>query len=234
MASVRLRVSYKSPQALLGELTRSVGRGGVRIESHRSLEVGTKFIFELKSTDTHEPVEVQGTVMSVSESSPGKYVLHIRYEPPKTRVGIEAVLNRIFNIAKADAKRKHARIPLQVRAVGESPNSPIFRLRDISRGGVGIDIESEAMPNQITIGTPFLLMMKLTTGQLAVPGDVVWVVSSKHDGLPLRIGVGFGLLTPATANLLDDLIALRALPAPPWIARISFGDDALARRPKHE
>jgi hypothetical protein len=234
VAPVRLKVAYKNPEALLGELTRSVGRGGVRIESHRALEVGTRFIFELKAIDLHQPVEVQGTVMSVSDSGKGTYVLHIRYEPPTNRQGLDALLSRIFNVAKADAKRKHARIPLQVRAVGETPESPTFRLRDISKGGVGIDIESETMPNQIAVGTPFLMLMRLTSGQLALHGEVVWVVSSKSDGLPLRAGVAFGTLAPKMLGLLDELLALKALSPPPWIARVVFGAGAVSAVPSVE
>jgi PilZ domain len=223
---VRLKVAYKSPEALVGELTRSVGRGGVRIESHRALPIGTRFVFELKSQGVGSVVEVPGTVMSVSESAPGRWILHIRYEPPPDREGLDAVINRIFETARVDAKRKHARIPLQVRAVEDKPHAPTFRLRDISLGGVGIDVESEKVPAYIRAGVPFVLQMKLTRGHLLVRGEVAWVVQTRQDGLTPRVGVTFNEITEKTSRLLGDLLSLRVLPSPPWIARLAFGEDA--------
>ena len=44
---VRLKVSYKTPGALLSEFTRSIGKGNVSIESGRALPIGTRFVFEL-------------------------------------------------------------------------------------------------------------------------------------------------------------------------------------------
>lgn len=229
-APVRLKVSYKSPEALMGELTRSVGRGGVRVESRRALPVGTKFVFELKSAGVEDPVEVQGTVANISESAPGRWVLHIRYEQPHSREGLDAVIGRIFEGARSDAKRRHARLPLQVRAVEDKPQAPVFRLRDISRGGVGIDVEGGALPAYIQVGTPFMLQMKLTEGTLIVHGEVAWAVTSKQDGFPPRVGVRFTQLTADMRRLLDELLALKAMPTPPWIARLHFGVEAAPKR----
>ncbi len=225
MTPVRLKVSYKSPESLLGELTKSVGRGGVRIETRKPLPVGTKFVFELRSPGVRDPVEVSGTVLTVAETSPGKYVLHIRYEPPRTRLGLDGVIKRIFETSQFDKNRKAPRIPLHVRATENRPDAPTYRLRDISSGGVGIDVEADTLPRHIKVGVSFLIQMKLTTGLLSVPGTVVWAVSTRGgDTLPPRVGVAFGKLNPQVTQLLDDLLTLKALPTPPWIARVSFGE----------
>jgi hypothetical protein len=222
---VRLKVAYKSPESLLGELTKSVGRGGVRIETKKALPVGTKFVFELRSPGVRDPVEVWGTVLTVTETAPGRYALHIRYEPPKNRVGLDGVIKRIFETSRYDKKRKFPRIPLHVRATENRPDAPTYRLRDISSGGVGIDIEADTLPRHIKVGAPFLIQMKLTTGTLSVPGQVVWAVTTRaSDTLPPRVGVAFGELDAKTAQLLDDLLTLKALPTPPWIARVQFGE----------
>ena len=176
MTPVRLKVAYKSPESLLGELTKSVGRGGVRIESRKPLPVGTKFVFELRSPGVRDPVEVSGTVLAVAEPSPGKYVLHIRYEAPRTRLGLDGVIKRIFETSQFDKNRKAPRIPLHVRATENRPDAPTYRLRDISAGGVGIDVEADTLPRHIKVGVSFLIQMKLTTGLLSVPGNVVWAV----------------------------------------------------------
>ena len=230
LTGVRLKVAYKSPQALLGELTKSVGRGGVRIESKRALPIGTRFVFELHAQGVKETVDVIGTVLTVTESTPGKFVLHIRYEPPVVRDGLDAIINRIFAVSRSDPKRRTARVPVQVRAVENRPDSPTYRLRDLSSGGAGIDVESEALPGHVQVGMPFLLSMKLVPGMLQVPGEVVWVVSAGIGvALPPRIGVAFSALHPKMSDMLVSLIALRDMPPPPWIAKVAFGAEAHQR-----
>ena len=229
MTPVRLKVAYKSPESLLGELTKSVGRGGVRIETKKALPVGTKFVFELRSPGVRDAVEVHGTVLTVSETAPGNFVLHIRYEAPKNRLGLDGVIKRIFETSQFDKKRKAPRIPLHVRATENRPDAPTYRLRDISAGGVGIDVEADTLPRHIKVGVAFLIQMKLTTGVLSVPGQVVWAVSTRaSDTMPPRVGVAFGAVNAQVSQLLNDLLTLKALPTPPWIARVTFGADSNA------
>lgn len=224
MTPVRLKVAYKTPESLLGELTKSVGRGGVRIETKKALPLGTKFVFELRSPGVREPVEVMGTVLTVTETAPGTFALHIRYEPPRTRQGLDAVIRRIFDTARFDKHRKTPRIPIHVRATEDRPDTPRYRLRDISAGGVGVDVEGDSLPRHIKVGAPFSITMKLTTGVLSLPGQVVWAVTTRaSDTLPPRVGVAFGELKPSARELLDDLLTLKVLPSPPWIARLTFG-----------
>lgn len=225
---IRLKVGYKTPETLLGELTKSVGRGGVRIEAKRTVPVGTKFVFELKSVGVKESVEVHGVVQTVTETAPGKYVLHIRYEPPRNRQGLDAVLKRIFEATAADKRRRTPRVPLHVRATENKPDSPVYRIRDLSAGGMGLDVEGDTLPSHLRVGMPALVQMKLTTGQLAAHGQIVWVIEpDKSKAVPGRVGVHFVNLPQATATMLDDLLTLKALPQPPWIARLAFGRDAL-------
>lgn len=216
MEPVRLKVAYKTPEALLGELTRSVGRGGVRITAPRAPPVGTRFTFELRCRGVADPVEVGGTVLTTSEAAPGRFLVHIRYEAPRARRGIEAMLGRIAQTAGVDRHRHTLRLPLQVRATEPSPDSPGWRLRDLSVGGVGVDAEAGGLPAHVTVGTPFSLQLKLATGALALTGAVRWVS-------PRSLGVAFAPREGPALGLLEDLLALRALPAPPWIARIAFG-----------
>lgn len=226
---IRLKVGYKTPETLLGELTKSVGRGGVRIESKRTVPVGTRFVFELKVVGVKESVEVHGTVQTVTETSPGRYVLHIRYEPPRNRQGLDVVLQRIFEATSADKRRRTPRVPLHVRATENKPDSPVYRVRDLSRAGMGLDVECQTLPTHLTIGTAAILQMRLTTGQLAAHGQIIWVVGPDAEKkLPARVGVNFGTLAPAMATMLDDLLTLKVLPQPPWIARLAFGADAVA------
>lgn len=226
---IRLKVGYKTPETLLGELTKSVGRGGVRIEAKRTVPVGTKFVFELKSVGVKESVEVNGVVQTVSETAPGRFVLHIRYEPPRNRQGLDAVLKRIFEATAADPRRKTPRVPLHVRATENQPDSPVYRIRDLSRAGMGLDVEGKRLPTHLGLGTPALLQMRLTTGQLVVHGEIIWMVEpDAARAMSGRVGVSFGKLSSAMETMLDDLLTLKALPQPPWIARLAFGKDALS------
>lgn len=223
MTPVRLKVAYKTPESLLGELTKSVGRGGVRIETGRSLPIGTRFEFELRSPGVSDPVEVAGTVMTSTETAPGRFVLHIRYEAPRTRLGLDAVIKRIRETANFDKKRKSPRIPLQVRATETRPDAPTYRLRDISAGGVGIDVEGDRLPAYVKVGAPFVVQIKLTTGLLSLPGAVVWADATRFaDTIPPRLGVSFSHLEERERHMLDDLLTLKALPTPPWIAKLFF------------
>lgn len=224
---IRLKVGYKTPEKLLGELTKSVGRGGVRIESKKALAVGTKFVFELRCVGLKTSVEINGTVASVTQSAPGVHVLHIRYEPPKERTGIEAVLQKIFASSEFDKKRKHPRIPLAVRAVEGRADSKGYRLRDLSMGGVGLAVEGDELPPHLKVGEAAFLQMKLMNGTLSLHGEIVWIQAGVPGKVPPRAGVQFGQLQPKAEKLLADLLSLRVLPAPPWIARLAFGREAV-------
>lgn len=223
MSLVRLKIAYKTPESLLGEMTKSVGRGGVRLEAREAVPVGTEFVFELWSPGVSVPVEVSGKVLSVTETAPERFVLDIRYQPPSDRPGLDAMLQRIFDIAAFDTKRRAPRIPLHVRATENRPDGPNFRLRDISPQGVGVDVEADALPSHIQVGSGFVLQLKMTTGILKLAGEVVWAVPTRFSpAWPPRVGIGFVDVRPEMAKMLDDLLALRALPSPPWIARVSF------------
>jgi hypothetical protein len=216
---VRLKVSYKSPQALLAELTKSVGRGGTRIESEKGLPVGTRFIFELRSVGLAQPVEVGGTVIQVLPGPNGKKWLHVKYEPPKDRKGIEAVLQQISNTGRYDKQRKHARVPMHVRVV-ESHDGPDYRLRDISKGGLGIDVEG-TLPAEVRVGATVTVELRLSTGPLKLTGILVWARMASANA-PAQFGVKFGELPAQILDVLDRLLALQVLPSPPWIAKLTF------------
>jgi hypothetical protein len=164
--SVRLRVAYKSPQSLLGEFTRSVGQGCVALETERDVAVGTRFIFELHASGLDAPVEVLGEVVSVATQPSGRRLLTVRYDAGGDRAGLDAVLQRIFDGQEHEPARRFPRIPLHLRATEDAPFSPAFLVKDISRGGLGLEVEAPALPRSVRVGTPFLLEMTLSLGLL--------------------------------------------------------------------
>jgi hypothetical protein len=232
--SVRLRVAYKSPQALLGEFTRSVGQGCVALETERDVAVGTRFIFELLASGLDAPVEVLGEVVSVTPQPSGRRLLTVRYDAGGDRAGLDAVLQRIFDGQEHEPARRFPRIPLHLRATEDAPFSPSFLVKDISRGGLGLEVEAPALPRGVRVGTPFLLEMSLALGQLPLHGEVVWTTSpapEKGVAMAPAFGVQFGKLRLDIAERLEQLLALSALPPAPWRARVSFGMDAVSRMP---
>lgn len=241
MASpVRLKVSYKTPEALLSEYTRSIGKGGVSIASRKSVAAGTRFIFELKAKGVAAAVEVHGEVVGVSQADTGLFLLQVKYEPVPERAGLEAVLQRIFDAHQYEKVRKHPRIPLQLRVVESKLESTIFQLRDVSRGGMGFEVDSPQVPRGVSVGNAFLLELGFEGGSLPLHGEIVWVAQGAvlpPQGKKLArlrnpsFGVQFGKLQPRTLEKLEKILSLRGLPSPPWTGRVSFGMDAVARMP---
>lgn len=231
---IRFKVSYKSAQSLLSEFTRSVGKGGVTIQSRKRIPLGTKFIFELVSQGLERSVEVVGQVLQVTEGVGGTFLLHIRYDPSVDRQGLDALIQRIFDAHRFEKVRKHARIPLNLRGTEDAPYSPQYVVRDVSMGGIGVEVEAEKLPVAVRTGEPMLLEIWLSLGTLALYGEIVWAVTPPVDRAALMnpcFGVQFGKLRPETSERLQKIIQLKGLPPPPWRARLSFGMDAVARMP---
>lgn len=231
---IRLRIAYKSPQALLGEFTRSVGKGAVALMSKKKLPVGTRFVFEMYAKNVGEPIEVLGEVVSVSPAGAGHYSVSIRYDGGQNQRGLDKVLSQVLEAHRFEKVRKHPRIPLNLRATEEAPYSPSFVVRDISRGGLGIEVEAPEVPKTVKVGTPFLIEMSLSLGKMALFGEVMWTFSPPPDRVEWvspAFGVKFGKLQPQALALLERILALRGLPPPPWKAVIAFGMDAVGRMP---
>ena len=233
-APIRLKIAYKTPEGLLSEFTRSVGKGGVALESRRSLKVGTRFVFELKANGVPEPVEVQGEVVQVTPVGKGKYRLDIRYERGADRGGLDPLLQTIFDSQRFEKVRKHPRVPVQFRASEEAPYSPSYIVRDLSGGGAGVEIEAPSVPKTVRVGVLFLLELSTTMGNLALHGEVVWVFeppTERSKWINPSFGVKFGKLRADTRERLGQILVLKSLPPPPWKARVAFGSEAVTRMP---
>jgi PilZ domain len=234
VSEIRLKVSYKSAESLLSEFTRSVGRGGVTIETRKTVPLGTRFIFELYAQGIATPVEVFGQVLQVSPGLNDKHLLHIRYDSGTDRTGLDTVIQRIFEAQQFEKIRKHPRIPLNLRGTEDAPYSPQYVVRDISLGGVGVEVEADKLPPAVRTGQPFLLEIWLSLGSLALYGEILWAFTPPTDRARIlnpAFGVQFGKLRPDTLERLERIVQLQGLPPPPWRARLSFGMDAVSRMP---
>jgi len=235
---VRLRVGYQSPRSLLVEFTRSVGRQAVVLQSHRPAPAGARFLFELTAEGVAGKVEVLGEVVRCAKAAdaPGRYELHVRYDAGADRRGLDDALQWIAEAHERDRRRReHPRIPFYVLASDGTPSSPRYLVRNLSRGGAGLEVDAGEPPRALQAGTPFLLELE-PAGRppLLLHGEVVW----RSRPLPGRartvnssFGVRFGTLRPDAATLLEKILTLRGLPPPPWQARVSFGMEAVSRMP---
>jgi hypothetical protein len=233
--NVRLKVAYKTPQSLVGEYTRSVGQGGVTLETRKALPVGTRFTFELHAGGMPRPVEVLGEVIKVEPKPGERFQLTVRYDSTGDRSPLDAVLQFIFAQEEQNGLRRFPRLPLHVRAQEGDPRAPAFYVRDISRGGVGLEVEAPALPLEVKVGTPFFMEMDMTEGPLLLHGEVAWTSSVPRKGMAQAVtpgfGATFGRLRPDMLQRLEALMALEHLPPAPWRVRVSFGLDAVSRMP---
>lgn len=230
--SIRLRVAYKSAASLLSEYTRSVGQGLVSLPSQKAVPVGTRFVFELQAQGVDQAVEVLGEVVSVTRLSDGKSLLNIRYDPGPSRDGIDAILGRIFDAHRNEKLRKHPRVPMNVRAQELGKPSPTYTIKDVSLGGMGLELDTPALPRHLTVGTPFLCELSLSVGGLQLYGEIAWAWAPKDGAVAhASFGVSFGKLRADSRERLERIVQLRSLPPPPWKASVSFGMDAVARMP---
>jgi hypothetical protein len=231
---VRLRVSYRNASALLGELTRSVSRGEVKLPSQRELPVGTRFVFEMSASGVGPAVEVVGEVVRVTRVGSGGFLLGVRYQPGPDRGGLDAVLARIFEAQRFEKMRRHPRIPLHLRIREDRGRGPDYLVRDVSRGGAGLEVVGAApLPPHVRPGQPALLEVWLDAGLLALHGEVAWACSPESSDLGIQpaLGVRFGQLRPEMASRLEAMLSLRLLPPPDVRSRLSFGMDAVSRMP---
>jgi hypothetical protein len=230
---VRLKVSYKHPQSLIGELTRSIGLGAVALETRRAPSPGTRFIFELRAQGFPQAVEVEGEVLSVSKQTTDRFLVTIQYVQSIERAGLDALLESLEEQQRTERVREHPRIPIHIRATEDTPYSPAYRLTDLSLGGMGLEVEAPILPRAVRVGTPFLADLTLGRGVLALHGEVSWttVAGSTQNWQHPRFGVRFGRLRDDARENLQAVLALKGLPPPPWKARVSFGMEAVSRMP---
>lgn len=224
--SIRFRLGYTSPSTLLAELVRAVNRGEVVLPIGRTVPIGTRFLFEMHAPGVSPGVEVLGRVVSVTPRDQG-FELTIHYERGHGRAGVDAALERLREAHQYEQVREYPRIPFHLN-VRDQDLGLHYLVRDISRGGVGVDLSSEGpLPEVVTRGQMALLELALTAGVLALHGEVVWVRGAA--GTRPGFGLRFGTLRPQVATLLEKVLALELLPLATPSPRISFGARALDR-----
>jgi len=234
--TVRIKVNYVTAQNALRELTRNVQRGTVILSSKRDVELGTTFIFELHGQGAPAPVEVKAEIIGVRKDPAGGYLLTLKYGYGDHRETFHALLKHVFELQLADPQRKQPRLPLHVSAESTGKTPVRYLLRDLSAGGIGIEVEGPHLPPEIQVGLPFLLEIEIPPphGARAIHGEISWIArpgSDKDQPVHPSFGVSFGKLRDTAKDTIKRLLLQKDLPSPPWKARVSFGMDAVERMP---
>jgi hypothetical protein len=235
--TVRLRINYATATNALREITRNLHRGTVILSATRDVALGTTFVFELNSEGAPAPVEVRAEIVGVRKApSGGGYLVTLKYDHGDQKEGYYALLKHVFENQRADPVRKQPRLPLHVVAQSTGKTPVRYLLRDLSAGGIGVEVESAQLPSEVKVGLPFLLEIDLPppNGIRAVHGEVSWVAlpaPGKDQPVHPSFGVSFGKLRDSAKDTIKRLLLQRDLPPPPWKAQVSFGNDAISRMP---
>jgi hypothetical protein len=231
---VRFRLGFSSPSSLLAELTRAVNRGQVVLPIGRPVALGTRFLFDLHAPGVSPGVEVLGEVAAVTPRGEGRWELTIRYERGEDRDGLDAALTRLREAHRYEQVRTHPRLPFHLTVQEARADSPHYLIRDISRGGVGVELGAgEALAPSIRAGETVLLELGLRPGVLYLHGEVAWAqgAGSAVGAIRAGFGVRFGKLRPEMASLLEQVLALELMPQASPPPRLSFGAAAVDRMP---
>lgn len=224
--TVRFRVAYSRPEALLEEFTHSVNRGGSPLTVNRPVPIGTRFVFEMLAGGVGKPVEVYAEVLSLQQLGEGRWRLNLGYLPGG-RGGLDEVVLRALDTQKQEWTRKAPRIPLNVRATEETPYSPGYLVRDLSVGGAGFEVEATALPKSVTLGAPMLLELTLKGEEkLRLRGVVVWALQGRGKRSPLNSSFGVQFVEDLDFEALEMLDRVISFKSPPRAARVTFGSEA--------
>ena len=224
--TVRFRVAYSRPEALLEEFTHSVNQGASPLTVSRAVPVGTRFVFELLAGGVGRPVEVYAEVLSVQPLDSGRYRLNLGYLPGG-RGGLDEVVIRALDSQRQEWTRKAPRMPLNVHATEETPYAPGYLVRDISLGGAGLEVESTTLPKMVTLGAPMLLELTLrTSDKLRLRGVVVWALQGRGRRSPLNSSFGVQFVEDLDFDSLEMLDRVLSFKSIPRAARVTFGAEA--------
>jgi hypothetical protein len=209
---IRLKVVYKSAQALVTEYTSSVSKGGCQLRAKRRLEVGTRFVFEMHARSAAEPLEVHGQVVRCDPApEDGWYEIGIAYSPGTRRQpALGKILERIFTDHQHEAARRHPRVPVNLVVRDEQAPARRYLLRDLSRGGAGLRLPSrERAPRGLGPGAHLVLTVRRQQGPpVQLRAEVAWLVEGRAGFTHGSFGVRFGVLGPRQLAALEALTRL--------------------------
>lgn len=214
---VRLRAEYSTASATVAELTRALSKGSVTLETKNPLPVGTRFVFELASSELAEKLEVNGIVTSLVEHGPdldGKtrygMLIEYRFESDEERQNVQAAIQQILRADPNEVRREHRRVPTAYRLTeADDPLKGTYTMRDLSEGGMLLESDSPELGGEtVLIGTRTRMDITAAGNVYSILGTVVWV-GGGTKGRSAHLGVQFDLGMRA---IINDLMAMRVTP----------------------
>lgn len=210
---IRFRIAYSGPAALIREFTRGVGRGDSLLESARSVPTGTRFLFELVAAGISRPIEVEGEVCAVTSTPRGRFLVRVGYRPG-ARGDLDRAVQTLLTSHQPELGRAHARVPVNLLATQSAANSPAYLIRDLSLGGMGLEIQAPRLPETVRRGTALSCGIPLSSGLLQLQGAVAWTFAPPRGlGANPAFGVNFNSgFDLDDLERLDRLLSLQEFP----------------------
>lgn len=210
---IRLKVVYRTPEALVTEYTTSLSKGGCTLRAAQPLPIGTRFAIDMFARGETQPVRVEGRVEASKPVEADQYEITVRYlGREQDNTALRNLLDRILSNPPYSATRKHPRVPVNLIARDGTRPTLRYLIRDLSRGGFGLRFSSllQQLPPDVGLGTEVLLLAAIEKGEpVALKGHVVWVIEGRPGFTHAGVGVEFGALSEAQATTLDVLVRLR-------------------------
>jgi Tfp pilus assembly protein PilZ len=206
---VTLKAGYISPRALVNEYTRSIGKGSVVVPSPRSLEVGTRIVFEMTAIGLPAPVPVRGEVVQVQENPTGGFLVAVRYLPDEvSRNGVRDAAARLIALQQFEQQRSTPRIPVNLPAWIQ-PSGDRATVADMSLGGMRVVFPAlPRLPVGFEKGSN--MEVALRSDAPSASATVAWCRTPPvgASGVPAAAGLRFASLPPSTTQVIERLLSL--------------------------
>lgn len=213
------------------EYTLCMSKGGCLIRSGRSLDAGTRFIFELFAEGESQPVEVEGLVVSSTPvpAVPGAFDIGVKYlAGVEGHPALDRLLARLISRSNHRDLRRAPRVPVHLLARGVGDQGLRFLVRDVSMGGVGLMLPVQRpLPPELVPGASATMTVTLTPeSSVRLPGRIVWTAPLTSTSRA-RLGVQFNGLESVERLVLSGLTRL----ARPHALSLQFGEGDAAAVP---
>ena len=212
---IRLKVAYRTANSLVTEYTSSVSRGGCRLTAARPLNIGTTFLLEMYTPKAPRPLSVEGEVVWCNPAG-AKYEIGIRYlAADKQREALNTVLDRLFAEHDYEQARLHPRVSVNLPLKDAHRPDREYSIRDLSRGGIGLRVPGDDLPEDLTRGALLVLAIGFPDSTpIELGAEIVWTAR-----FPAAAGAAFVGIGAQQQEALDRLMRLH----PPSLLHLTVG-----------
>lgn len=186
---IRLRAFYRSPGALLRELSRALNVGHATLRAESGLPVGTRLHLVMVADALAEPIEVSGTITECRLRG-SRYRIGLRYDfdagPHRAHIAAAIAVLR----GETVAPRREPRVPLALRVEARGLDATVA---NASPRGLELALSGLRLP-ALTPGSRLFLSLSGSQARnraaIRVEFEVRWVGPPEATGRRRRVLVG--------------------------------------------